>query len=104
MAKVANYYNRTDGQEWHIVMVMENNAMTCYGQINGNGWTQEWYETSTRDAGKRARQLRKLGYRVTVSGQGSQVTNVGRVNMTLVDIRGDYGQMGNLPEVTKVKL
>lgn len=77
--------------------------ITCYGQINGNGWTQEWYETSTRDAGKRARTLRQLGYRVTVSGQGSQVTSVGRVNMTLVDIRGDYDQMSNLPEVKIVR-
>lgn len=73
--------------------------MKCYGQTNGNGWTQEWYETSTRDAGRRARQLRKAGYRVSVSGQGSQVTNVGRVNMTMVSIYGDYDQMSNLPAV-----
>jgi len=63
--------------------------MTCYQRVSGNGWTQEWYETASRDAGKRARELRKEGYRVAVSGMGSQVTNVGRVNMTLVDIRSE---------------
>lgn len=67
----------------------EGKMITCYQRVGGNGWTQEMYETASRDAGKRARELRKAGYRVTVSGLGSQVTNVGRVNMTMVDIRGE---------------
>lgn len=78
--------------------------MNCYGQINGNGWTQEWYETSSKDAGRRARELRKAGYRVSVSSQGNQITNVGSVKMTLVDIRGTYEQMLDLPSVNIVRL
>jgi len=78
--------------------------MNCYGQINGNGWTQENYETASRDAGRRARQLRKAGYKVIVSAQGSQVTNVGRINMTMVDIHGNFEQMSNLPPVNIVRL
>lgn len=65
--------------------------MTCHSQINQGRWCQEWYETASRDAGRRARQLRKLGYRVAVESMGTQVTSVGLVKMTLVDIRPDNG-------------
>ena len=41
--------------------------MRCYGQVNQGLWCQEHYETTSRDAGRRARQLRKAGYRVSVS-------------------------------------
>ena len=78
--------------------------MNCYGQINGNGWTQEWYETASRDAGKRARELRKAGYQVTVCQADMQVTSVGAVKMTMVDIRGGFEQMSNLPTVNVVRL
>jgi hypothetical protein len=45
------------------------------------------YETSARTAGRRARQLRAAGYLVTVTSLGTQVTPVGYVKMTMVDIR-----------------
>lgn len=60
----------------------------CYGRVIGYGWAQEWYETESKAAGRRARELRALGYKVHAEAMGSQVTNVGRVRMTLVDIRG----------------
>lgn len=59
----------------------------CYGQVNSGRWCQEWYETASKHAGIRARELRKLGYRVTTSSMGTQVTSVGLVKMSLVDIR-----------------
>ncbi len=76
--------------------------MTCYSQINQGSWCQEWYETASRDAGRRARELRELGYRVVVEGLGEQVTRHGRVGMTLVDIRCGDGQTDtiNLPVVS----
>lgn len=58
----------------------------CCGQIPLRGSTQEWYETASRDAGKRTRELRKLGYVARSCAMGSQVTKVGRVKMTLVTI------------------
>lgn len=61
--------------------------VTCYGEpVRGSDWQQEWYETASRHAGRRARQLRKLGLRVGVEGMGEQVTDVGRVRMTLLSI------------------
>jgi hypothetical protein len=50
---------------------------------------QEWYETASRHAGGRARYLRGQGFKVSVEGMGFQVTNVGRVKMTLVTIEHD---------------
>lgn len=47
---------------------------------------QEHYESASRAAGKRARQLRKLGLKVIVSPLGSQVTSVGTVNMTMLTV------------------
>lgn len=77
----------------------------CYGQVRGRDWVQEWYETASRHAGARARQLRKLGYRVSVSGMGQQVTPVGTVNMTLVDYRGgDLAEGNELPPVKIVRM
>ena len=64
-------------------------AITCYQRVSGYHWTQEWYESASGDARRRAAELRKMKlWTVTVSSMGSQVTSVGRVNMTLVDIRG----------------
>ena len=76
--------------------------ITCYGQTNGFDWSQEWYESASRDAGRRARQLRKAGYRAVVCDAGMQVTPVGLVKMTMVDIRG--GELANLPVVKIVRL
>ena len=79
---------------------MNNKSILCHGQVNQGSWCQEWYETASRDAGKRARALRKVGYRVSVASMGSQVTDVGHIKMTLVDIRpGDNADTANLPEV-----
>jgi hypothetical protein len=60
--------------------------VTAYSVVRGADFQQEWYETKSRDAGKRASQLRKLGFKVSVSGMGSQVTPVGTVNMTLLSV------------------
>lgn len=62
----------------------------CYGRfVTSYTSCQEWYETASRDAGKRARELRKLGYRVMCESMGSQVTDVGLVKMTLLTFYGD---------------
>jgi len=73
-------------------------TITCYGRSSGRGSTQEWYETASRDAGRRARQLRKLGYTVTVSGMGTQVTRVGLVKMTLLTILGENAHESPAPD------
>jgi hypothetical protein len=74
-------------------------TITCYGQTNHGDWCQEFYETAARTSAKRARQLRKAGYRVTVSALGPQVTRVGTVKMTMVDIRpGNNSDTFHLPE------
>ena len=79
--------------------------MTCYGQINQGNWCQESYESASGDARKRATQLRRAGYRVTVCSLGSQVTGVGLVTMTLVDIRpGTREDTFDLPNVQKAVL
>ena len=69
--------------------------VVCYGYVKGQGWTQEWYETKSRDAGRRAADLRLLGFRVRVSSMGTQVTKVGLVALTLVTVFSDE----NLPLV-----
>jgi hypothetical protein len=72
----------------------------CLQQVRGRHWVQEWYETAAHDARVRAAQLRKLGYRVTVEGMGSQVMPLGRLNLTLVDYRGgDLTEGNELPPV-----
>ena len=65
---------------------------TCYGLTRTRACQQEWYETASRDAGRRARVLRKQGFRVFVEGMGGQVTSVGRVAMTLVSILAEAGE------------
>lgn len=60
--------------------------MMCYGQTNSGTRCQEFYETRSRDAGRRARALRRLGYEAHSGSMGMQVTGVGRVRMTLVNI------------------
>lgn len=71
----------------------------CYGQTGTATWCQEWYETASRDAGKRARQLRKLGYKVFVSSQGDQITSDGRCKMTLVSVYPGSNEYLDLPAV-----
>lgn len=63
------------------------NEVRCHFRVNQGHWCQEHYETASRDAGRRARGLRKAGYDVRVSSLGPQVTEVGVIKMTMVDIR-----------------
>lgn len=76
-------------------------TLTCYGQTNAGKWCQEWYESASRHAASRARELRKAGYVVSVASMGDQITSVGRCRMTLVDIRpGTHSDTFDLPAVT----
>lgn len=59
----------------------------CLLQVNTGSWCQESYETASRDAGRRAKHLREAGYSVSVASLGLQVTSLGTVKLTLVDIR-----------------
>ena len=79
-------------------------AITCYGQVNAGRWCQEHYETASRNAAQRAKELRAAGYFVTVSSLGTQVTNVGYVKMTMVDVRpGRHADTCELPAVKVVR-
>jgi hypothetical protein len=79
-------------------MTKTNGTQTrCYGRVHGPNWCQEWYETASRDAARRGRELRAAGYIANVSAMGTQVTNVGYVKMTLVDIRP-----GANPDTTEI--
>jgi hypothetical protein len=65
--------------------------VTAYGVVTGHNtrgqkWQQEHYESKSGDARVRAAQLRKLGFRVSVSPQGAQVTPQGMVRMTMITI------------------
>ncbi len=60
--------------------------MICYQRLETRFGVQECYETASRDAGKRAKELRKLGFTVSVSSMGSQVTNVGTVRLTSLTV------------------
>jgi len=58
----------------------------CYGQYASPNIVQEVYETASRDAGRRVRQLRKAGFQAVSSPMGPQVTPVGVVKLTMVTI------------------
>lgn len=76
----------------------------CCGQVKTGSWCQEHYETASRDAGKRARELRLAGYHATVSSLGPQVTPLGVIKMTMVDIRpGSHDDLFYLPSVEMVE-
>ena len=78
--------------------------MVALGVVNTGRWCQETYETVTRDAGKRARQLRSLGYAVHVAAMGPQVSPLGTLKMTLVDIRpGTNADTCGLPHVERAE-
>ena len=75
----------------------------CMCQVNHGAWCQESYETASRDATRRARQLREAGYQVSVSSLGGQVTPLGVIRTTLVDIRpGKHEDTFSLPPVEMV--
>lgn len=75
----------------------------CCSQTNRGDWCQETYETASRDAGRRAKELRAAGYRVTVSSMGAQVTPLGTIGLTMVDVRpGVHQDTFGLPVVNHV--
>jgi hypothetical protein len=65
----------------------------CFLQVRFHGHVQETYETTSKHAGIRARELRKAGFRVSTCALGSQVTNVGLVKMTLLDAAGNIDSL-----------
>jgi hypothetical protein len=74
--------------------------ITCYLQVRGRNSIQETYETASRHAAKRARQLRKVGYRCVASALGLQVTAVGLIKLTVLTICIDRPeQHDDLPPV-----
>lgn len=77
--------------------------MLCLTQVNNGNWCQESYETASRDAGKRTRQLRKMGYVANSSPLGMQVTQYGLIKLTMVDVRpGCNVDTCNLPPATRL--
>lgn len=78
--------------------------VTCMQVVNSGRFCQESYETAGREAGKRAKELRALGYQVSVSSIGPQVTPLGTIKTTLVDIRpGVHQDTFYLPPVNHVE-
>ena len=75
--------------------------ITCHGIVTGRTFRQEHFETASKDAGQRAKVLRKAGFNVDVSALGPQVTNVGIVKMTMVTISNPNE---NVPEVNVVRI
>ena len=78
--------SRTDALGAGVQVTRKGETMKTLVQVNHGSWCQESYETGSGNAGRRARSLRKLGYTVTVSPMGSQVTSHGTAKLTLVDI------------------
>ena len=72
--------------------------MTCYSRVGTYTWTQEHYESASGDARKRAHALRKLGFSVRVVPLGTQVTNVGLLKLTMIDVRHSDGNVPPMPE------
>jgi len=74
--------------------------IVCYNQVNRGDWCQEIYDTQSRNAGRRARLLRRAGYDVRVQALGPQITRVGRVKMTILHITpGTHQDTYDLPPV-----
>ncbi len=77
--------------------------LRCYSQTGTYRWSQEWYETSSRDAQRRARELRALGYIARCASGGFQITEVGRIKMTLISIGpGQHEDLADLPQPHRV--
>lgn len=72
--------------------------------VNSGRSCQESYETESRDAGRRARQVRKLGYRASVCSIGPQVTPAGIVKLSMVTIQpGQNEDTCDLPHMDRVE-
>jgi hypothetical protein len=74
--------------------------------VKGRGWIQESYETAAHETRTRASTLRKQGYRVISQSLGPQVTPVGSVRITMLDIRpGTSGDadLGGVPPAREVR-
>ena len=70
--------------------------MKCFNRLNNGKWAQEIYETASGYAAIRSKQLRDLGYIVSVSCVRCYQN---QVKKTLVDIRpGCHEGTYNLPE------
>jgi hypothetical protein len=72
-------------------MSNETKIPVCYLSVTGRNndgtlWTQETYETAANDARTRATQLRKLGFDVHCVSLGTQVTRLGLIKLTLVNV------------------
>ena len=87
------------------LMILNPGEPICYGQVNQGRWCQEHYESASRHAAIRAKQLRQAGYDVVTSSLGPQVTPVGVVKMSMVDIRpGRHAHTMDLPPVKMERL
>ena len=74
--------------------------MKCLLQVNHGLWAQESYSASSGDARRRAAELRRAGYAVTVYPIGPQVTRLGLLRLSMVDIRpGRHADTCGLPPV-----
>lgn len=80
-------------------------TIECMGHpVNTGRLCQETYESASRFAGRRARELRKLGYRVVTSGMGPQVTRFGIITLTLVSIfQGIHEDTFGIPPVNRIQ-
>lgn len=75
----------------------------CMYYTSGCGWILESYASASGDARRRASQLRKLGYKVAVSPLGSQVTPLGLIRLTMVNIssRDNHKDITDIPSAAK---
>jgi hypothetical protein len=69
----------------------------CILRVGTGTWTQETYESASRDAGRRTRQLRKLGFTARSSAMGEQITDMGRIKLTMVNIDHTGGKIPPWP-------
>lgn len=79
------------GPRYAVLSKQNPRPVTAYGVVTGYStrgrkWQQEHYESKSGDARIRAKQLRKLGFKVSVSSEGAQVTPVGTVRMTMITV------------------
>ncbi len=73
--------------------------IACCSQVNTGHWCQETYETAAREAGRRVRQLKRVGYEAYSDSLGPQVTPLGVIKLSIVSIRpGDNRDTWGLPD------